>query len=91
MLSNAAEAMRSDGLVVWLRAGLATLSQRVGGGEGRPLLADDPHDSLSRIEAQRRERYQTVAHEVVDTDGRDPEEVARAVLEVWATRESSPQ
>ena len=91
VLSDAAAVMRSAGLVVWLRAGLATLSERVGHGEGRPLLTHEPRDSLSRIEAQRRDRYRAVAHEVVDTDGRDPDEVAQAVFEVWTTNERSPQ
>src|SRR5579862_3076967 len=31
--------MRRAGLVVWLRAEVATLARRVGSGDGRPLLA----------------------------------------------------
>ena len=45
MLSAANRALlQRPAMVVWLRADPATLAARVGAGEGRPLLADDPAD-----------------------------------------------
>ena len=35
------QAMRREATVVWLRASVGTLTDRVGSGEGRPLLASD--------------------------------------------------
>ena len=37
------------GTVVWLRAELATLAERVGTDGGRPLLGDDPRAALARL------------------------------------------
>lgn len=67
------------GLVVWLRAGVATLAGRVGSGEGRPLLGDDPAVALARLEEERRPLYEELADVVVDTEGLSP---AQAVEEI---------
>lgn len=74
------EAMRDAGRVVWLRARVDTLLTRVGAGEGRPLLGDDPAAALESILTDRRSRYAAAAHHIVDVDDRPPDEVARAVL-----------
>jgi shikimate kinase len=63
------------GRVVYLRATPATLARRVGHGQGRPWLAGDLLSTLSEMFATRDEAYCRVAH-VVDTDGRDPHEIA---------------
>jgi shikimate kinase len=60
--------MRRAGPVVWLRAEVATLVDRVGTGDGRPLLDDDPAEALRRLEAERRPLYAEVADVVVDVD-----------------------
>ncbi len=54
--------------VVWLRAPVATLIARVKRGDGRPLLADDPAEAMTRLEAIRRPLYAEVADLVVDVD-----------------------
>lgn len=76
------EAMRGSGLVVWLDAAPETLEERVGGGEGRPLLAGGP-GLLSQIDRSRRELYETACHHRVPTDHRTPEEVAEEVRALW--------
>jgi len=68
------------GTVVWLRAEVATLACRVGDGAGRPLLAGDPAAALARLDAVRRPLYAELADAVVDVDGLDPEQVAKAAL-----------
>ncbi|MDQ2729132.1 MAG: shikimate kinase [Actinomycetota bacterium] len=68
------------GLVVWLRADVATLASRVGSGEGRPLLDGDAPAALTRIYEQRRSVYQTVAEVTIDVDGRSPDAVADVVV-----------
>ncbi len=72
--------LASAGAVVWLRADPATLAARVGTGEGRPLLGDDPAGSLSSLDAVRRPLNPHVGDVVVDVDGRSPDEVVAAVL-----------
>jgi shikimate kinase len=72
-------ALRDGGLVVWLRAEVATLVGRVGAAEDRPLLAADPAASVARIDGARRRLYEEVADVVVDVDGLAPPEVAATV------------
>ena len=54
--------------VVWLRAPVATLIARVRRGDGRPLLADDPAGTMTRLDAERRPFYEEVADLTVDVD-----------------------
>ncbi len=88
VMSDVVESMRASGLVVWLRAGLSSLVDRVGKGEGRPLLPDEPEDALQWFEADRRARYRAAAHEMIDTDDREPSEVAERVVRAWANASS---
>jgi shikimate kinase len=67
-------------VIVWLRARVETLAQRVGDGAGRPLLGDDPAAALRRLYAQRRPVYEELAQVVVDVDGVDARTVADRVL-----------
>lgn len=76
------DAMRSAGTVVWLRADPSVLATRVRDGVHRPLLADDPAQVLRDLDAARRDLYASVAHHVVDTEGRMPEDVVDALVEV---------
>lgn len=81
----------SSGLVVWLRASLATLTQRVGDGRTRPLLGDDPGEALAGLYPQRARLYEELADLVVDVDGvpvdRIVAQVARAVRDrAWSSR-----
>ena len=75
-------AMRDAGIVVWLRADPSVLAERVRNGVHRPLLADDPAAVLERLDSQRRDLYEDVAHHVVDTAQRKPEDVVDAIVEV---------
>jgi shikimate kinase len=77
-------ALRSAGIVVWLRAPAGTLAGRVGDGSTRPLLRDDPVGALARLERLREPAYEAAAHVSVDTDGVDVESVAGAVLAAFA-------
>jgi shikimate kinase len=81
VLSEANRALlASSGVVVWLRADPATLGRRVGSGAGRPLLSDDPVESLAALDEIRRPLYASVAHLVVDVDDLTPEDVVERVL-----------
>jgi shikimate kinase len=70
----------SSGTVVWLRARPETLAARVGEGEGRPLLDDDPAEAMERLNAVRAPHYAEVADAVIDVDELPTEEVVRRVL-----------
>jgi len=73
-------ALRRSGTVVWLRAGMNTLTQRVGSGAGRPLLGDDPRAALARLDAARRPLYKELADVVVDVDELSPTQVVDRIV-----------
>lgn len=74
------EALATSGVpVVWLRAEVSTLANRVGRAEDRPLLAGDPVGRLGRLAAERQAIYEGVATVVVDADQRGAKRVAVAI------------
>ncbi|MER7395029.1 shikimate kinase [Streptomyces sp. NPDC000151] len=68
--------------VVHLSLGAAEAVERIGANRARPLLTADRHTRWRELMEARRHLYAEAAREVVATDGRTPEEVARAVLGV---------
>ncbi len=69
-------------LVVWLRAGIPTLVDRVGSGRGRPLLrgSETPTEVLERLSRHRDPWYESLADFVIDTDGLTAGQVAEELL-----------
>jgi len=83
--------LRRSGTVVWLRADPAVLAARVGAGEGRPLLGDDPAAALATLYEVRRPLYESVAAAVVDVDELSPDQVADRVLAAAGLVGSGPE
>jgi shikimate kinase len=73
--------LMASGLVVWLRARPGTLATRVGTGEGRPLLDEDPAGVLARLNAERAELYAEVADQIIDVDDLTPSDVVSRIVE----------
>lgn len=68
-----------DGTLITLRAPLATLAERVGQGQGRPLLrGQDIEGRLAELLEQRAAMY-AECHAEIDTEGRDLGALAEAV------------
>lgn len=65
--------------VVWLRAPIPVLAQRVGSGEGRSWLEGDPETTLRRLAEVREPSFAEVADQIVDVDGPTPEQIAEAI------------
>lgn len=59
--------LRDGGYVVWLRASVPTLLQRLGGRQ-RPELGDDPAAGLRRMAEDRAPLFEQVADLVLDVD-----------------------
>jgi shikimate kinase len=78
--------LRASGLVVWLRTSPAVLAARVGDSTStRPLLrSGEPERELERLAEMRAAAYESAAHVTIDTDTRDVEQVADAILEELA-------
>jgi len=73
--------------VVFLRVGLADAVKRVGLGAGRPLLLGNVRSRIKALLDERLPVYAEVADAAVDTDGRDPEDVADEVARLVEERE----
>jgi shikimate kinase len=76
--------MTERGFVVYLRAPVAVLAQRVGTGTGRPWLDDDAESAFARLEAGRDARYLELADLVLDVPGHTPDELARRIVDAVA-------
>lgn len=83
--------LRRAGTVVWLQAPAEVLTDRVGAGNGRPLLSDPAGEprarthvtaTLERLASLRESAYAATADVVVDTTNRSPDEVVDTVLRV---------
>ncbi len=70
----------AEGILISLEAPLAVLLERVGGGEGRPLLEGAPEARLSALLAERAPAY-AECHARVDAQG-NPEGIAARVAAV---------
>jgi len=72
--------VRSAGLVVWLRAAVTTLVDRVGEGTGRPLLDGGPAEAIRHLSAARAPVYAELADATIDVDGLAPSQVVDRIL-----------
>ena len=79
------EIMASTGPVVWLQAPPEILLARVGHDGGRPLLSEaaDPLVVLRDLAAARSGWYQQLADHVIETSGRNAEEIAAEIEALW--------
>lgn len=80
--------LRSAGTVVWLRAPVAVLVDRVATGDHRPAVEVDAAGTLSRMEVDRTELYTEVADVVVDSS-RPVDEVVALALRAVERREAA--
>ena len=73
--------LKEKGMLVYLRAKKQTLLSRLQGGEGRPLLEGKGlEEKLTKLLNERESVYEDAADEVVDVDGKTPEEIATEIL-----------
>jgi shikimate kinase len=70
-------------VVVWLRAEIETLVDRVHTSTDRPL-SDDPTAMLIEQQSHRAAAYRSIADAVVDTDRHDPERLAKLLASRFA-------
>ncbi|MBV6726831.1 shikimate kinase [Nocardioides daeguensis] len=66
--------------VVFLRVGLAEAVKRVGLGTGRPLLLGNVRARVKQLLDERTPIYAGLARITVDTDGREPAEIAAEIV-----------
>ncbi len=76
------ELLKKAGKVVYLRTSPETVFKRLEGDDTRPLLkTDDPMKKIKELMENRRERYEAAADVIIDTDGKEPSEIADEIIE----------
>lgn len=75
--------------VVFLDVGISDAAKRVGFAASRPLLSINPRAQWTALMATRRPVYERVATLLVDTAAREPDEIAREVVELLVDREQA--
>jgi shikimate kinase len=81
--SKNVDALKESGVVVYLKVNPEVAADRVGSGNGRPLLAGQPvRERLERIIAEREAGYEAAADHTVDATRR-PEDVVDALVGIW--------
>lgn len=83
--ASSAERLRQDAFVVWLRAPLAVLRQRMGddSASARPRITPGDEDEFISLERRRAPVYEAVADEVLDVADRAPGDLAAALGGIW--------
>jgi shikimate kinase len=72
--------------VVFLRVGLSDAVKRVGLGTSRPLLLGNVRGRIKALLDERTPIYESVATLVVETDGREPHDVADEIVAALGAR-----
>ena len=72
--------------VVFLRVGLSDAVKRVGLGTSRPLLLGNVRGRIKALLDERTPIYESVATLVVETDGREPDEIAAEIVAALGAR-----
>ncbi len=80
VLDAGTRALLSGQPTVWLQVGAAAGAHRVGLDVPRPVLLGNVRGRLAALVQERAPLYDEVARVTVDTDGREPDEVAAVVL-----------
>jgi shikimate kinase len=81
VLDSATRELLAGHRVVFLRVGLSDAVKRVGLGASRPLLLGNVRGRIKALLDERTPIYESVATAIVETDGREPEDVAREIGE----------
>jgi shikimate dehydrogenase len=73
--------LKKSGVLVWLKASVDTLLERIGEDTERPLLVGrTQREDMEITLNERKPLYQKAANLVVDTENKMPEEVAEAII-----------
>jgi shikimate kinase len=79
------DALRTNGIIIWLKASVDAIVSRIEGGTERPSLTGVKSftDEVEEILDRRIPKYAAAAQHEVDTDDLTPEQVADRVVGFW--------
>lgn len=76
------KAIKKNGVIIYLRTRIETLSNRIGNDSNRPSLTNKKtrREEMEELLKQRKKLYEQAADEIIDTDNLKPEEVTNQIL-----------
>jgi shikimate kinase len=86
VLDPATRALLAGHDVVFLRVGLSDAVKRVGLGTSRPMLLGNVRGRIKALLDERTPVYESVATLSVETDGREPQEIADEIVAALGAR-----
>lgn len=77
--------LRRSGRLFWLRASVPTIVTRIEGGTERPALTAGKSftEEVEDVLRERTPKYTAAAHHQIETDGRDPEDIAAEIAGIY--------
>ena len=81
------DALRTNGIIIWLKASVDAIVSRIEGGTERPSLTGVKSftEEVEEILDRRIPKYAAAAQYEVDTDDLTPEQVADRIVRIWGT------
>jgi len=79
------EVLGKNGVIVWLKASVDTVVQRIQGDTQRPSLTGTKSftDEVAKVLERRTPLYQDAAQHEIDTEAMTPEQIANKIQEIW--------
>ena len=79
------DALRVNGLLIWLQASVPVIVARIGGDTERPSLTGGQSftDEVAELLARRTPKYHAAAQYEIDTDPLTVDEIAERVMAIW--------
>ena len=79
------EALKTNSIIIWLKASVDTIVSRIQGDTERPALTAGKTftEEIAEVLERRVPKYKSAAQYEIDTDESTPEQVADRVIEIW--------
>ncbi len=79
------EALKTNSIIIWLKASVDTIVSRIQGDTERPALTAGKTftEEIAEVLEQRIPKYKSAAQYEIDTDESTPEQVADRIIEIW--------
>jgi shikimate kinase len=79
------EALKTNSLIIWLKASVDAIVSRIQGDTERPALTTGKTftEEVTEVLERRIPKYKSAAQYEIDTDESTPEQVADRVIEIW--------
>ena len=79
------EALKTNSIIIWLKASVDTIVSRIQGDTERPALTAGKTftEEIAEVLERRVPKYKSAAQYEIDTDESTPEQVADRIIEIW--------